>query len=148
VNRVVEIYKHPDVVITKNHKAEFTIRNVLGSGVDLLVQLDDVKRTVGAGATDAVRLKGKTITWKHKAIIEVFLSSGKELNYSWTSKEVFRQVKFRQRDSDVEFRDCHYQRELAELSNEALGIIDRPKITRYVVNVEKARKALESGKFD
>jgi len=143
----MEEYRHPYDVITKGNKAEFVIRNVLGSGSDLLVRIK-TKRTVGLGATDADRLKGKKITWKHKIVLEVFLNAGKPWNYSWTSKEVFDQIKFRLRDSKKRFRESHYQRELAELTSEALQIVDRPKITPYVVNVEKARKALETGRFE
>jgi len=143
----MEEYRHPYDVITKANKAEFVIRNVLGSGSDLLVKIK-TKRTVGLGATDSWRLKGKPITQKHRIVLEVFLFSGKPLNYSWTSKEVFDQIKFRLRDSKKRFRESHYQRELAELSSEALQIVNRPKITRYVLNVEKARKALETGRFE
>ncbi len=145
MDRVV-YYVHPHTVIIKDGEISFLIPKF-----DFHVTVK-VKGTKGKGVYDAKFLRGKAINHYHKDLLDMFLQPTEDLTKKWKSEEILSKMKIVKHLEDhmFKFNENNWRRPISEFVSEHIGILEHPpgNDQLYVLNVEKATKALETGKFD
>jgi len=135
-------YEHPGVVPIIDGKINFLIHEF---NLDIIVYVRQIK---GFGTADADNLTD--LNHYHIDLLNMFLSSLDNINKVWTVNAILKKMEIIMHieDSRYEFKQNNWRRPISEFLRR--GILTHPEGAkhRYILDVEKAKKALTNGKFD
>jgi len=141
MDRTVD-YEHLDVVPIIDGKISFFIPEY---NLNITVPVRQIK---GKGTADADKLT--EVTHWHKYLIEALLDTPKRPY--WTANDILKRLEikwhFDHRIDHKEFKQNNWRRPISELLRKKIFTTTPDRPIRYHFQYDKAKRTLETGKFD
>jgi len=141
MDRTVD-YEHPEVVLIKDGKISFFIRDF---NLRVTVKVKQIKGLGTADADDLIEINH----W-HKFLLESML--GTTVYSEYTVNDILKSLEIRwhflHQDDPKEFKDNNWRRPISEILRKGILTPVQGKTYRYHFHSDKAKKALTNGRFD